>query len=1834
VRISSPSSATAGVAAKKKKDTNSRLSLSEKKKNKRETMREKIGLVPQTSPNSSSLFQAGPQDSGRPLDHNIRLIFENAFGYDFGDVRIHDDDRAAKSVSSISADAYTLGQDIFFAEGMYRPETISGRLLLAHELIHTVQQRTVARAATTSSSQHGPFTIKITDVHDPLESEARRISEHLVLKEGGLPLDTISVANVRGGKIISRQISRSAADPSSVHGGSGPSDMVKVSFVVETIVSSLEEDPTDKAGKVRNQLAGLNESLRQLVLDRLRTQLRADQLEFVHQQLMLLTAIPTEEEQETHLQREDERTTTAGPQDSTLKEHEKEEDSEEEKEEKEEKEEGYKEEEQQKKLEKEKRKVVGPPTTPETLQPSSADLIKEPSEDGEEEIADTPELQKGAMAEEEEKGGVERRRPAEGQAVEVQPAMARGGGAGPAATTAAPPYPAIPEAPVAEAEVMPADQGEVAAQTVPVEEDKEEEQKRRPQEEVAEAEREATIPEAPSLPPERFVEPIQQQQPVLAEESTLEDSAVQEPSRAPTLPDETALEEETAATEVDEVSSPVSVTAVEQGNNVLEESATEEEGEGAITASTVSAQGESQLISEEGKSAFGFSGGAAGLEDSADAVMGAGAGGGGGGEGGVPIEEPPSPPPVPDVSQLEPSAALNSISSLPPGQMLTAMSGVTSSVSNTVGNKRSELASNPPQIERPSGLRPGDATEDIPVSASIQAARRVNRIPRGESVPTPEPKPMAQMPPAPVENVSLPPMGQGGGEQEGQMSAEDASRVRGAVNELPTTDPALNVTAGPAPRIQLEGDADPENVNRQRSELDVQASDSLVRGRKDAVEPMGEDEIYPNVPQETLTAQIPLGGGAAAGAGGGGLGGSPASASQSTTPGSAEGAVGGATTDAVSIIAQEQRGPEITSAFAEANSEIATKQQEHSEKVVEANEDSRQEIDQLVGESATEQLDERNSARRKVAETRGQWLNEQDGVMDKSRQDADAASIGGRTELSAEQVHANSQASTHIQDGNKTVANERQKAEQKAASERAKAKSETSSKGFFGWLASKAKRFFNAIKKAIKSAFDLARRAVKAAIETAKRLAVAVIETARKAIVSIIKKVGDALIAIGDVVLAAFPELKEKFRTAIQTRVNNAVNKVNQLAEKLKVGVQKALDALGAALDAALGLLERGLLAAVDVVDRVVQGAIKFAQAVVDALLAFAALIADIAPNPGQWIRNLGAGVVDGVKNHLWRELKAAVMTWFNQKVEQVLGLGAAVWDMLRKGKISLSMVAKMAWEGIKSAIPVILVRLLIEKLVAMIVPAAGAVMAIVEAIQAAWGSISRIIQAFQKFFAFLRAVKGGNAGQPFAVAVAAGAVAVIDFISQWLIARLMRPASAVAGRLKTLALRIGKRLRRAGQAVRRGIARAGKAIRRAGGRVSRMARRIGRRVRSSFKGSRLDRLGRRIATKARHIGRRVRRKAVSRRKSPAEKLARAQREIPSRVSPLLRRGIPRIALSSMLAFWRIRYGLRILTTKEESEGKRKIVAANSPEIDLVRGIIESRGDRLLRLIHEIGNRYLQNIEARQAALEISEQRTQGLGREGSPLVLPSGVGNEGQAIDLRESIMQRQFGVVERLEMAGTTVSEWLHPRGRVRNPHPSLGRVEVRGIGTYPKILGTLRDIQRETGASDRQIGEAIQNISHGTPLPSIFGGPNAKNARSLASVARLINVEAARSDAAVVFGNLLRSSVGSGILTPTEALKNFPPSQLKAVASMTRLAEELNIQPQIPIISGRQATREQIRTQREMQIKFMATVIYNEMRAMNKNFLSEVDITRYIEGRWEQLFYSTRFPSSIQT
>jgi hypothetical protein len=326
------------------------------------------------------------------------------------------------------------------------------------------------------------------------------------------------------------------------------------------------------------------------------------------------------------------------------------------------------------------------------------------------------------------------------------------------------------------------------------------------------------------------------------------------------------------------------------------------------------------------------------------------------------------------------------------------------------------------------------------------------------------------------------------------------------------------------------------------------------------------------------------------------------------------------------------------------------------------------------------------------------------------------------------------------------------------------------------------------------------------------------------------------------------------------------------------------------------------------------------------------------------------------------------VKEWFNQKVEEVLGLGMMIWQLLKQGGMSLAQIGQMAWEGIKAAIPPALIQILIEKLVSMIVPAAGAVMAIVEGLQAAWGTVSRILQAIEKFMAFMKAVKSGGAGPQFGAMLAAAGIVLIDFVSNWLLKRVRGAASKVGGKLKAIAKKIGDKLKKAAKKV--------------GQKLKGAAKKVGQKLKGAAKKVR-DKFGKLkekfFGKKKDKDGQKKRSKEESEQEKIQKHVEKVQRELPPKLHKLLANKPSKLRVLAQLAIWRVAYRLRKLEAKGE-KGKIDFTAQVNPTIDLGNGW-EFDDYELFRIIDKIAADYVD-------AAPTSEEAAQTPGESATPISL------------------------------------------------------------------------------------------------------------------------------------------------------------------------------------------------------------------------------------------------------
>jgi hypothetical protein len=80
------------------------------------------------------------QGSGSSMAGKTKSFMESRFGSDFSDVKIHTGHDAGQMTTALSAQAFTVGKNIYFNSGKYSPEATAGKRLLAHELTHVIQQ--------------------------------------------------------------------------------------------------------------------------------------------------------------------------------------------------------------------------------------------------------------------------------------------------------------------------------------------------------------------------------------------------------------------------------------------------------------------------------------------------------------------------------------------------------------------------------------------------------------------------------------------------------------------------------------------------------------------------------------------------------------------------------------------------------------------------------------------------------------------------------------------------------------------------------------------------------------------------------------------------------------------------------------------------------------------------------------------------------------------------------------------------------------------------------------------------------------------------------------------------------------------------------------------------------------------------------------------------------------------------------------------------------------------------------------------------------------------------------------------------------------------------------------------------------------------------------------------------------------------------------------------------------------------------------------------------------------------------------------------------------------
>ncbi|MFF6880832.1 DUF4157 domain-containing protein [Streptomyces sp. NPDC012474] len=727
--------------------------------------------------------------------------------------------------------------------------------------------------------------------------------------------------------------------------------------------------------------------------------------------------------------------------------------------------------------------------------------------------------------------------------------------------------------------------------------------------------------------------------------------------------------------------------------------------------------------------------------------------------------------PAPDVSNATPESGLSTAAGLKPHQALETLKGVGSAVGRSVDKERTTLRKAPPKMQRPSGSPrtvPGGPQAAAPGTYTNAKVARTDAAHGKTPEIGGEQKPEGEVPGANVPEPSWWDIAVTIGAQLfGKLLKEvlPLDDLIDSILGLPTKDEGLqNARVGDAPRLPLENDSDPQRTDEQGQKLDERKNELHRSGRDDAARPMGEDQIYPDVPKETLTGKV--------------------SGEKKTAKGGGARSVsgGGVPIESASAVAEHDRGPQIQAGFSQGRDKMGQERQAKDKKATDDRKQHDQALRKEVSASGKKQSDAREKGRSDIAGSRDQWRKEQDDkvseIDDKKGKKYDKV----RDDIKKKEEDTDKDVDKRTEDDNKKIDDEQTNAEMEAEKKQEDGKDDADN-----WLEEaieKLKEFFEELKNAIKAVFEKARQNVTDLIDQFKQQVFKLIDDARNWVIDQINTFADVLIALGDELLADYPAMRDKWRDTIDGARDWAVQKVNEFADALKEVAGKLLDDLCGALQAGLDLLEGGLLAAVDIAETVTVGALEFGAAAVAALGEWAAIFNDIVSDPGDWISKAGAAAETGAKEHLFEETKAAVKAWFDQKVQEIIGIPMEDFQELISGGVTVEQMAQMAWDEAVPQLPVIIGVLVVEKVVAKLIPGAGWVAAIIDALQIAWGALSEILAAFGLFMDFLKSVKSGNGALPFAKAVAAGVVALLELIYEFLIEGVSRFLGKVAERL------------------------------------------------------------------------------------------------------------------------------------------------------------------------------------------------------------------------------------------------------------------------------------------------------------------------------------------------------------------------------------------------------------------------------------------------------------------
>ncbi len=599
-------------------------------------------------------------------------------------------------------------------------------------------------------------------------------------------------------------------------------------------------------------------------------------------------------------------------------------------------------------------------------------------------------------------------------------------------------------------------------------------------------------------------------------------------------------------------------------------------GNGALTAVNDDGAGASSRLaggaSERGRVQSEGAGEGAGEGGSGAASEGALGEGAGTGAGGAPAEAAAETVTRDNgAAASSESPAVRVLGQSLPSQASQALTNARTAASDEITSERQALSDNPPSMDAPSGLMPGDGRTGQDGDGSQRQADASGIDDQdGEGQEQEEVETEHQEATAPVDTG---PTAEALVRDVPTGFTERIRAYRERLNSLPTSDRSIVTNGGPRPDVELTADADPGRYDTQVSENQVAIDAETARAREGMQEDEGVDDIYPTLPDEILAARMSVG----------------------------ETRIPQEPADPMAELSPDLRRGMDQGAAPNWDREMARAAADHSAAATrrrdgEARERAAtdREIAEAEGEAARQQIESRNVAHGEVSAARDVWGTEIDNARTVYTNENTRVRGQLRTDVDNRVNETRTEVDGHFNEAERSSEAERVRVEGEADTRRAEAERQRQeSDGWFDRAISWVKDRFADLKRGLKRLFDGLRKFVKKAIEGAKKLAARAIEFGRRAVVGLIRKAGAALEFACDVFLAAYPEARDRAKARIRRGVAAAEDAVNRAAEWLRERVNALLDLLGKALIAILDIYEAFYNALLSVAEFLVVGLIE-----------------------------------------------------------------------------------------------------------------------------------------------------------------------------------------------------------------------------------------------------------------------------------------------------------------------------------------------------------------------------------------------------------------------------------------------------------------------------------------------------------------------------------------------------------------------------------------------------------------------------------------------------------------